>query len=654
MSNLRYRPDIDGLRTLAVVPVVLYHAGIAGFSGGFVGVDVFFVISGFLITGILLGDIEQNRFSIVEFYKRRIRRILPALLIVLALTTMAAWIFLPPSNLEAYGNSMGFVTLFASNFWFRKAVDYFAVSSEVQPLLHTWSLAVEEQFYIFYPILLYFLAKTRVKLAWVLLGIGAASLVLAIALLPYAPSAVFYLLPTRAWELIVGGLLACGAVPRNERIDGPIGVLGAALIVLSVVFYDSATPFPGLAAIPPCLGAAMLIWSGSGPTYRVLASAPFVRVGQASYSYYLWHFPIFAFADYLVGGHFSPAVGLVLSALSLLLAFATLYLIENPVRKSKARAAYTVPLAAMVAFGLVGFALARSGGAPARLDARSAMYVATAGDEMRHHSECMTNTSVVEDACLLGDKQAQPHVLLWGDSHAMVAATPLEAQARQLNASFLFAADADCPPGIGFSISDTTQPGLTRSTAYRYCKTYNDRMLALALNDPRITTVVFAARWTNWRIGAPGNPVETPVDIRLEDANGIAPSEKDNAKIWETGFRRLLDRLHKAGKKVFIVGPLPEPPFNVPQRFYVSQFGFVATPSTLPLSDYTERNRRILAFFKTLPDVSFLWPTSKLCSKNSCALGDRQGLYYFDQDHLSVRGSLKTTAIYSPVFQTKP
>ena len=598
MSSLRYRPDIDGLRTLAVVPVVFYHAGIAGFSGGFVGVDVFFVISGFLITGILLKDIERNRFSIVDFYKRRIRRILPALLIVLAMTTVAAWLFLPPSNLESYGESMGFVSLFSSNFWFRKVVDYFATGRDVQPLLHTWSLAVEEQFYIFYPVLLYFLARTRIKLAWILFGVGVASLLLAIILLPYAPSSVFYLLPTRAWELIIGGLLACGAVPHRERLTAPVGILGGALIIFPVVFYNSATPFPGMAALPPCLGAAMLIWSRAGPASRILASKPFVHVGQASYSFYLWHFPIFAFAGFLAGGTFSPLAGFLLSAISLMLAFATLYLIENPVRTSKSKAAYVAPLVGVIAVGLLGFGLAKSGGFPDQLSTRSAMYIATTKDELRHHSECMTNTKVVETVCVLGDKRATPRVLLWGDSHAMVAATPLEAQAKRHHASFFFLADADCPPGIGFSISDTTEPILTRTTAYRYCNTYNDKMLSLALGNPNITAIVFAARWTNWRIGAPGNPVEPPVDIRLANKEGIAASEKGNASIWETGFRHLLDRLHKAGKKVFIVGPVPEPPFNVPKRFYVSQFGFVPVPTAIARHDYVSRNRQILAFFK--------------------------------------------------------
>ena len=213
-ASADFRKDIDGLRAIAVLPVVLFHAGIPGFSGGFIGVDVFFVISGFLITGILLRSINEGNYSIRHFYERRIKRILPALSLVLFVSTVIALIVYLPETLTNYGKSLASVSVFSSNFFFWKSIGYFAEPADAQPLLHTWSLAVEEQFYIFYPLLLWLLAKRALDVRRTLLIIAAGSLALSIYATFGHTGANFYLLPTRAWELMVGGLIA--ASPRVE------------------------------------------------------------------------------------------------------------------------------------------------------------------------------------------------------------------------------------------------------------------------------------------------------------------------------------------------------------------------------------------------------------------------------------------------------
>jgi hypothetical protein len=388
-----------------------------------------------------------------------------------------------------------------------------------------------------------------------------------------------------------------------------------------------------------------------------LSSRPFVLVGQASYSFYLWHFPIFAYATYLIAGPLSVGEGLLLSAVSLSLAFASLYLFENPVRHARTKIAWVTPLALIAVMGAVGFSLASSNGLPRRLGDRSASFVATSHDETRHHSDCMTNTTIVppDRACVLGDSASVPHTLLWGDSHAMIVATAMEAAAKKEGKSFKFAASADCPQGLGLAISDQTQPSLTRLISYRYCGKYNRKMFDLAVSDPNIRNIVFAARWTNWRIGEPGNKDETPVDIRLEWNGVVARSEFENRRIWESSFLDLVRALRAKGKQIYIVGPVPEPPFNVPQRFYVAQFGLVSQPEPLPIEDFYSRHRVILDFFSRLEkakDIHFIWPHKKLCHDNLCDLEEGGHLLYFDDNHLSVYGALQTAPLYDKLFMS--
>ncbi len=658
---MKYRADIDGLRSIAVIPVVLYHAGLSLFGGGFVGVDVFFVISGYLITGILLGSLANDSFSIADFYRRRVRRIFPALLLVLVATLCAAWIFFTPARMIEFGRSLGFVSIFSSNFHFWKAVDYFSTNAHVQPLLHTWSLAVEEQFYIFYPILLYFVSKTRLTLHLVLLVIGSLSFVAACVIMAWAPSAVFYMLPTRAWELVIGGLIACGfpKTSDNIRTNSVAAFTGIALILIPVIFYDSATPFPGLAALPPTLGAALLIWSGSSntsPIHGLLSTKPFVLVGQASYSFYLWHFPIFAFAAYLYGGEFDVRTGLLLSLVALLASLATLKWLETPVRRSKSRLAVVLPVAGMALAGLAGLLISQSDGYPSRLSPDAASYAEVANDKNRHHGECMSVGTVIvppSKACILGNRRATPTALLWGDSHAMVTSAAMESAALRHGSAFLFAAAADCPVGIGFAISTATATELTTTPAYRYCAQYNREMLQLALAEPSISDIVLSSRWTNWRVGEPGNAVETPVDIRLRDELGTATSANGNAAIFERGFEKLLETLIRAGKTVHIVGPLPEPSFDVPQMLFVAQYGLVDQPSALTVKAFEARHSKIMVVFMRLErqhDVHIILPHSELCDSSKCAIVENNEAIYFDHNHLSVYGAKKTSKLYEQIF----
>jgi peptidoglycan/LPS O-acetylase OafA/YrhL len=296
---MRYRREIDGLRSIAVVPVILFHAGFSTFSGGFVGVDVFFVISGYLITRIIISELVEGRFSVIRFYERRARRILPALFFVILCCIPFAWMWMLPDPLENFGQSVVATVLFANNILLAKTSGYWDLAAEFKPLLHTWSLAVEEQYYILFPLLL--IAVWRFGLSTVtaiVAGVAVVSFLSGEWGLRHFPDANFYLAHGRAWELLVGSLCAFFLYKRQQRPNEVLSFLGLALIVASIFLYDETTPFPSIYTLVPVLGTALIILFGSGGTWcaRVLSVRILVAIGLISYSLYLWHQPVLAFA----------------------------------------------------------------------------------------------------------------------------------------------------------------------------------------------------------------------------------------------------------------------------------------------------------------------------------------------------------------------
>lgn len=430
-----YRREIDGLRALAVLPVILFHAGFETFSGGFVGVDVFFVISGYLITTIILAELELGKFSIANFYERRARRILPALFFVMLACIPFAWFWLLPGDMKDFSQSLVAVSVFASNILFWRESGYFDTVTELKPLLHTWSLALEEQYYLLFPLFLMLL--WRLGKRWILVMLGlvfVASLAAAHWGLSAEPTAAFYLLPTRGWELLIGAFAAF-YLSQGDRKDFGKGLsefggwLGVALVLYAVFAFSKTTPFPGFYALVPTIGTVLVILFATKETSvgRFVGNRAFVGIGLVSYSAYLWHQPLFAFARQRSLSEPSGSVFLVLSVLAIALAYLSWRYIEAPFRNKlviKKASVFRFAGVGTVLFASLGLLGHRADGFKGRLP-DSAKF---SGDFMPTVSNgwCFyaidANSSLEYGAdglkCAVGDKESQRKGILFGDSYA--------------------------------------------------------------------------------------------------------------------------------------------------------------------------------------------------------------------------------------------
>ena len=433
---MQYRPDIDGIRALAVVPVVLFHAGIWPFSGGYIGVDVFFVISGYLITTILVNDVRAEKFSVVRFYDRRIRRIFPALFLMMGLCFIASWFILLPSHFEDFSESAFAAAIFLSNVQFWREAGYFGADAELAPLLHTWSLAVEEQFYVVFPLLLALIHRRGLPLLKVILaGTFFVSFFLSVYFVKIAPEAAFYLTPMRAWELMAGSILAVGGVApiTNRKLAEGVALGGAVLILVSVFSFSQETPFPGLAALLPVVGTAALIHSGANSDTvirRVLSIRPLVFIGLVSYSFYLFHWPIFVFYRHLEGVDGPAYIRWALVFVSFFCAWLSWRFVESPFRSGGSdNAPFRVVgsgIAVSLVFLAIGFAGNMTHGWPSRFDFRfDPRPVVSAGEaEARAVMEGVSCRVIKAGevlangaACEL-DHYKGSRIALLGDSHA--------------------------------------------------------------------------------------------------------------------------------------------------------------------------------------------------------------------------------------------
>jgi peptidoglycan/LPS O-acetylase OafA/YrhL len=612
MTALRHRDDIDGLRAVAILPITLFHAGVAALAGGFVGVDIFFVISGYLITSIVLRDMAADRFTLAGFYRRRVVRIFPALFAMLILVLAWSAVMLLPAEFERLAESAMAATGFASNLYFWRTSDYFNPAAELMPLLHTWSLGVEEQFYIFYPLFLLLLTRVWARGVRPLLPIlTLASLLLGGLVALRSPIGAFYLLPCRAWELLLGASLAAGMFPAvASRADRQALALIGLLLVVAAVFVVRPGPyFPVPLALLPCVGTALLIGYGEDTAVgRALSWAPLRWIGRISYSVYLWHWPIIALYRIETGVALDGLETALLVLASIAAGALSYYAVERPFMRRFREAGSSGRIVAgglaAVATGIAAmFLLSATAPAWRQIDPEVAR-IAAYDDyleraEYRYQfrrgpcfrGEAERGIPFVPAECLALDP-ARPNVVILGDSYAAqywraFALRYPERNVMQANAS-------GCRPLLGGG-------GEAR------CREVVDHVLGPLLSTGRVATVVLAARWLDDELEA------LPATIR---------------------------RIQQAGARVVVIGPTVE---------YEGEFPSILARSLAKrdpsyvgrwrVHDREAQDARIAALVAPT-GAAYVSPLRLLCPQGRCLLRTADGgPMQFDYGHLTLAGS---------------
>ena len=640
-----YRREIDGLRAFAVVPVVLFHAGVPGFSGGYVGVDIFFVISGFLITSIIWRETQDGTFSIVNFYERRARRILPALGVVVFVSLIAGWIVQTPGAFKDTAEEAVSTALFASNIYYFYFLDYFATAAEMRLLLHTWSLAVEEQFYILWPlVLLAFAAIAHRGFRFGVTLVFGVSFVLAVVITPRFPQASFYLLPTRAWELMTGAILALRMVPplRQAALREVASLAGLAMILAAVVLYDETTIFPGMAALLPCVGAALVLHTG-GSTWvgRLLALSPFVFVGLISYSFYLWHWPPLALARTVAGSADLPVwLGIATSAAAFGVAILSWRYIERPFRNRTrigARTVFVLSGATLSGLFVMSLAIVVANGVPGRYDARAIALYQEALTTADHHCESRLPR---DGLCRIGNTDGVPSVLVWGDSHARALLPAMDIALAAAGLDGVAAVHLACLP----------LPGARRASGHDSCIQFTEAVASMldAPNQP-IDTVIIVGRWA-LNVEGTRAPGEAGAPVRLVADDSVV---QGNAGVVRHTLTNLVEHLRARGIRVVFLGDVPEIGWNVADRVLMASKLPTLETSGPMLSDVDARGREansILADLAMHEGVDLVPIAPILCRPQCETVRDGRSLYK-DDDHLSTFGaSLVGPALGRAIF----
>lgn len=631
MNTLKYRPDIDGLRAIAVLSVLLYHLGV-GVPGGYVGVDIFFVISGYLITSIIIKSISNNTFSFLDFMERRIRRIYPPMLLVVAATLLCAYqLQLPADFKQTAYSAIAQIFSLANVFFYMETGGYFRAQAEIMPLLHTWSLSVEEQFYLVVPLIL--LGLFRLARNWVgaIFTVGLiSSLSLSIIGLEYFKTATFYLLPTRAWELGLGALLPVLALNRSSSplrvANEAVSILGLMAIACALIMYDSNTPFPGQFALLPCLGTVAVIWANQSRNtfaYQVLSTKPFVGLGLISYSVYLWHWPLIAFSSYTFIDLSDYEIKGIIAALTIVLGYLSWKFVERPFREIKqvkrARIFSYWAISSLVVILSCGYIVIQNGFS----NRFPTEVLSLAGENVVREPKARITLQQTERGQYIpigtNSTEKPTEIFFWGDSHAQ---TILGSFDEYLRNSGIKGEAAVYPGVLPILDAEAIYPGSLGKQA----PDWNFNILNY-IQKQNIKAVVLAAAWNR-------NLRDNPERVLIL-----------------SGLQKVVDALNANNIELYILAQVPESKHAYPRELALRLWKNGNVDNVGPSrAEYTaslqyDLFKKISGDFVILDPTTVFYPGDR---ESQLASIDNQPLYH-DRDHLNKMGSDLLMPVYEQI-----
>jgi peptidoglycan/LPS O-acetylase OafA/YrhL len=646
-----YRADIDGLRAVAVLSVVTFHAWPSILPSGFVGVDIFFVISGFLISSIIFKAVDQDSFSFKDFYSRRIRRIFPALGLVFVACLSMGWFALFADEYKMLGKHVASGAVFISNFTLLKESGYFDPAAELKPLLHLWSLGIEEQFYVVWPLLVYVTAKLRINLLITTILLAVLSFGLNIGRIDAHVVQTFYSPITRVWELMLGALLAYITLYSSdqyrlvtEKFANCIAIIGLVLIVMALFLLNDTKLFPGWWAALPTVGGIMLIAAGPSAwvNRRVLASNPLVFVGLISYPFYLWHWPLLSFLRIIESSDPSPFLVFIAVLISVLLAWLTYFLVEKRIRRHSSSWIVIGLVIAVAISGCIGKVIQRKDGLPDRPSfAHYKEYEKKLAREAAVDDVCLeyiqqSGEQMLFDYCRASNLKAREWIAIIGDSHAHVLFSGFSAEFEKRGLGTILMANSSCPPFLDTATGKT-------DTETTLCSSKIEQILSLVTKEKNIEKILIATRGPVYITGHDFGPAKKMFNPAFQ-IKSVHTQEIDTSReVFFDGFNKTIGYIIKNNKKVAYfmenpeLGMLPRNCLGRPLIFSDRN------KCTVNLEIYKKRmddyRAGVFDIKKHYPELLILDPESLFCDVKVCTGIKNNMLLYTDEDHISVDGS---------------
>tara|TARA_B100000787_G_scaffold144932_1_gene114915 strand:+ start:1905 stop:3941 length:2037 start_codon:yes stop_codon:yes gene_type:complete len=658
--NIKYRPEIDGLRAIAVCSVIIYHAEIYLFGqqvleGGFIGVDIFFVISGYLISSIILNEIiDTGSFSYMNFYERRIRRILPALLFVITLSLPLAWLYLLPDSFIEFAKSILYSLSFGSNFFFYFSGELYGATNNTHvPFLHTWSLSIEEQFYIIFPLLFLISFKyCRKYLLHILIMIAILSLIYANWTSLHHPAKSFYFIQTRIWELLAGSILAYfeinfGHRNKNQLLSKLFPLIGLILIAQSLIFFNDETFHPSFYTLSPVIGVCLIIWFADKNEFitKLLSSKLFVGIGLISYSLYLWHYPIFAFSRIIefTAGNYVNFIFIVLSIL--ILSISSYFLIEKKARNKKNSFKHVLYfLVPIIIFNFLFYiAVINSDGFKNRIPNKLLEITAQVDNVMNDTTPWLQLRDENGDPCYRKltycsfNKKSEKKVFLVGDSHMASIMSNLKEKVVKSGYNFITPTHEECMYFPGFDLVS-----VKTNIASKKCNNFYFKKLENELLNHNNSIIILGGRLPLYLSNKYFDNLEGGLErrgVNFENKYKSVGKFKD----IQSSFKHSIKSILAHGNKIILIYPIPEVGWHVPKKIFYSK-SYKTDDITTSYNVYKDRSKSSIDLLDSIKDENIyrVYPDKLLCNtfvKERCAVQDNDSIFYYDDDHLSNKGS---------------